>query len=156
MNRQRSGSQTNPMDPADRRQTYGGLRRSISTTNLRTPRRQASRSPAVIRTPSSANHLVSNCEQNRRMATENTAKVMELIRSSRSFFKNLNLGNGGLKSMTLSQFIDIISLLMVKIGGKNTISKINNNHEEVIIKFLQVINYPHAVNKSCLKTPNAQ
>lgn len=151
LNRQRSGSQTT-LD--DRRQTYGGLRRSVSSANLRTPR-HASRSPGA-RTPSAVTSMTSNSEQNRRMAVENTAKVMELIQSFRSFFKSLNLGNGGLKAMTLNQFIDIISILMVKIGGKPTISKIRSNHEEVIINFLENVKYPYVVNKSCLKTPNSQ
>lgn len=155
MNRQRSGSQTS-LD--DRRQTYGGLRRSTSCMNLRTPCRpisRTSRSPG-IRTPSTVTGLTSNSEQNRRMAVENTAKVMELIQSFRSFFKSLNLGNGGLKAMTLNQFIDIISILMSKIGGKTAIAKIRKDHEEVIINFLKNVKYPYSVNKSCLKTPNAQ
>lgn len=154
--RQRSASQTSLADATDRRQTYGGLRRSTSSSNLRTPRRTQARSPGN-RTPSNGtNTLTSNSEQNRRMAAENTIKVMELIQSSRTFFKSLNLGNNGLKSMTLNQFIDIISFLMVKIGGKNTIAKIRNNYECVIINFLQTINYPFNVNKACFKTPNAQ
>ncbi|XP_055305943.1 uncharacterized protein LOC129570388 [Sitodiplosis mosellana] len=156
LNRQRSGSQTT-LDSNDRRQTYGGMRRSTSSVNLRTPRRTPrhnSRSPGN-RTPSSVTSLTSNTEQHRRMAGENTAKVMELIQSFRSFFKNLNLGNGGLRTMTLNQFIDIISILMVRIGGKATISKIRNNHEEVIINLLKNVKYPYVVNKSCLKTPNA-
>lgn len=154
LHRQRSGSQTNLLDPKDRRQTYSGLRRSTSNANLRTPR-HTSRSPGH-RTPSTVTAPMSNSEQNRRMATENTAKVMELIQSSRSFFKSLNLGNGGLKTMTLNQFLDIISKFMVKIGGEKTISKIRNNYEDVIIAFLHNVKYPYVVNKSCLKTPNAQ
>lgn len=155
-NRQRSGSQTNLVEAIERRLTYGGLRRSSSNANLRTPRTgHASRSPGN-RTPSTINGTISNSEQNRRMANENVAKVMELIQSSRTFFKSLNLGNGGLKTMTINQFIDIISFFMVKIGGKNTITKIRNNHESIIVSFLQTLNYPYVVNKSCLKTPTAQ
>lgn len=153
--RQRSTSQTNLAESSDRRQTYGSLRRTSSSTNIRTPRRTQARSPGN-RTPSTTTGLTSNSEQNRRMVAENTAKVMELIQSSRTFFKSINLGNGGLKTMTLNQFIEIISFLMVRIGGKSTITKIRNNHDTVILNFLQTLNYPYAVNKACFKTPNAQ
>ncbi|XP_031633821.1 kinetochore protein NDC80 homolog [Contarinia nasturtii] len=143
-----SGSQSNLLESADRRQTVSGLPRSSS--NMRTP--LPTRSPGT-RTPSSTG--TSNSEQNRRMATENAFKVMNLLQSSQKFYKSLNLGNTGLKSMTMNQFIDIISFLMVKIGGKNTIAKIRSSTENVIISFMQSLNYPYVLNKSCLKTPNA-
>lgn len=156
--RQRSTSQSNLVEPADRRQTYGGLRRSTSNSNLRTPRptTHASRSPGN-RTPSTVGGLLSNSEQNRRQVAENAAKVMELIQSSRSFSNRLNFGSAGLKTITQSQFIDIMSFSMMKIAGKNLISKIHsNNHEDVILNFLETLKFPYAINKACLKTPNAQ
>lgn len=111
------------------------------------------RSPGVNRTPSTA--VTSNSELNRRMAPENAAKVMEFIKSDRAFFNQLNMG-GGLKTMNHNQFIDIISYLMVQIGGKNAIAKILIDHETVIKTFLEKLNFPYAINSSCLKTPNAQ
>lgn len=155
--RQRSTSQTNLAELADRRQTHGSnLRRSSSITNLRTPRRtQAMRSPGN-RTPSIIG-LTSNSEQARRQATENTQKVMEMIQLNRPFFNRLNIGNGGLKTMTLNQFVEIMSFFMVKIAGKNLLSKsCPNNHENVIMTFIQTLKYPYVVNKSCFKTPSAQ
>lgn len=152
--RQRSTSQTIVAEGGDRRQTYGGLRRTSSNTNMRTPQR-VTRSPGN-RTPSTVTALMSNSEQNRRMATENTTKVMDIIQTNRSFFSRLNLGSGGLKTMNLNQFIDIISFFMIHIGGKYTITKIRSNHEAVILNFLQTIHFPYAINKSCLKAPNAQ
>lgn len=154
--RQRSGSQTNLSEQTDRRQTYGALRRSSSSSNLRTPRRtnHLSRSPGN-RTPSTINGPISNSEQNRRQAADNTAKVMELIQSSRTLFNRLCLGSGGLKSMTLNHFIDIMSFCMMKIAGKNFINKINvNSQEDAILTFLGTLKYPYVVNPTCLKTPS--
>lgn len=157
--RQRSGSQTNLSEMVDRRQTYGALRRSSSVSSLRTPRRTqftSSRSPGN-RTPSTVTGVTSNSEQYRRLATENTNKVMEVIQSNRSFFSRLNLGNGGLKTMTSNNFIEIISFFMIKVAGKNLLSKSRpNNHDDVIMSFIQTLNYPYVVNKACFKTPNAQ
>lgn len=155
--RQRSGSQSNLSELTDRRQTYGGLRRSSSVTNLRTPRGQSSRSPGS-RTPLTA--LPSSSEQYRRQATENTAKVMEVIQSNRSYFSRTNLGglsNGGLKSMTSNHSNEIISFFMLKLAGKNFLSKTGpSNFENVIVTFMTSLKYPHSINKACFKTPNAQ
>lgn len=157
--RQRSGSQSNLTELGDRRQTYSGVRRSSSVSNLRTPRHTqtvSARSPAN-RTPSTVTGLTSSSEQYRRLATENTNKVMETLQSNRSFFSRLNLGNGGLKSMTPNHFIEIISFFMVKVAGKNLLSKSRpNNHEDVIMAFIQALNYPYTVNPICFRTPNAQ
>lgn len=157
--RQRSGSQSNLTEMGDRRKTTSGMRRSSSVSNLRTPRRTlvvSSRSPAN-RTPSIVTGLTSNSEQYRRLATENTNKVMEIIQLNRSFFSRLNLGNGGLKSMTPNHLIEIISFFMLKVAGKNLLSKSRpNNHEDVILTFIQALKYPYTVNKTCFKTPNAQ
>lgn len=154
--RQRSSSQTNLLDMAERRHTHSNLRRSSSITNLRTPRPTPGMRSPGIRTPSTIG-LTSNSEQARRHANDNTQKVMEMIQLNRAFFNRLNIGNGGLKSMTSNQFIEIISFFMVKIAGKNLLSKsCPNNHENVIMTFIQALKYPYLVNKACFKTPGAQ
>lgn len=161
-NRQRSGSHSN-LSEIDRRQTHiGGMRRSSSVTNLRTPHRgssiRASRSPST-RTPLAVVGLTSNSEQRRRQATENTAKVFELIQSNRGLSSRLNWGNGGLKSMTPNQLIEIISDFMIQITGKNLFSKSRpNNQDAVILSFIEVLKYPQPqlINKACFKSPSAQ
>lgn len=152
--RQRSISQTNlnQLDSADRRATYGaGLRRSASNSNLRTP--QANRSPTRA-TPNF------HAEQNRKLVTENSQKVMEILQIDKVFFGRLNLTNG-LKSMTAKQFIEIVAHFSMKICGKNMIQSVPNGKQKSkpeveIMAFLQMLNYPYVINKSCLKTPNAQ
>lgn len=144
------------------RRTVSNLRRSAASTAMRTPQHRPSystrpsRSPG-IRTPLSVAGLTSNSEQNRRQAAENTAKVMDVLQLHRTFFNRLNLGNVGLKSMTSSQFIEIISFFMIKIAGKNVLSKsLSNNHDAVITKFVHDLKYPFTVNKACFKSPNSQ
>lgn len=143
------------------RRTAPNLRRSASTT-MRTPQHRPShsarpsRSPG-IRTPLSVAGLTSNSEQNRRQAAENTAKVMETLQSHRTFYSRLNLGIVGLKSITSNQFIEIVSFFMMQIAGKNFLSKSRpNNHDDVILTFINDLKYPFAVNKACFKSPNAQ
>lgn len=145
----------------DRRTVASTLRRS-ATISLRTPQQRSShsarpsRSPGQ-RTPLAVTGLTSNSEQNRRLAAENTAKVMEVIQSNRASFTQLNLGNAGLKSMTSNQFNAIISFLMKQIAGKDLLLKSRpNNHDDVIMTFIHDLKYPFAVNKACFKSPNSQ
>lgn len=147
----------------DRRTVISNLRRSATTSmNMRTPQHRPSSTarPSLTpgqRTPLSVAGLTSNSEQNRRQAAENTAKVMEILQSHRAFFSRLNFGNAGLKSMTSNQFIEIITFFMMKIAGKNLLLKSRpNNHDDAILKFIQDLKYPFAVNKACFKSPSAQ
>lgn len=144
------------------RRTVSNLRRSASTTTMRTPQHRPSystrpsRSPGN-RTPLSVAGVTSNSEQNRRQAAENMAKVMDVLQSHRAFFSRLNLGNVGLKSMTSNQFIEIIAFFMMKIAGKNFLTKSRpSNHDDAILKFVQDLKYPFTVNKACFKSPNSQ
>lgn len=143
------------------RRTVSTLRRSASIS-MRTPQHRPSyasrpsRSPGN-RTPLSVAGLTSNSEQHRRQAGENTAKVTEFLQSHRTFFSRLNLGKVGLKSMTTNQFTEIMTFFMMKIAGKNVLSKSpTNTHDEVIMKFIKDLKYPFAVNKACFKSPNSQ
>lgn len=155
--RQRSSSHTNlhQLDLQSRRLTYsGGIHRSSSNPNLNTPQRYQS----VDRiTPSS-----SQTEQRRKNVAENSQKVMQALQMDNEFFKRLNLSNG-LKSMSAKQFVEIIAHFSIKISGKNLITNQNaasakqkTSPEVQIMEFLQSLNYPYVINKSCLKTPNAQ
>lgn len=146
----------------DRRTVASTLRRSANTTSMRTPQRRPtiaarpSRSPGQ-RTPLTVAGLTSNSEQNRRQAAENTAKVLEVLQAHRTFYSRLNFGTVGLKSMTSNQFIEIISFFMMKIAGKNFLLKSRpNNHDDVILTFIQDLKYPFSVNKACFKSPNSQ
>lgn len=160
--RPRSSSQTNlnQLDPMDRRATYGALRRSVSNSNLRTP--QSGRPTSNLnRSPVRATPNI-NTEQSRKQVTENAQKVMEILQMDKAFFARINLVNG-LKSMTAKQFIDIVAHFSMKISGKNMITAQNASNgkqkstpEVEILSFLQMLNYPHVMNKSCLKTPNTQ
>lgn len=143
------------------RRTVSNLRRSASTS-MRTPQHRPSytsrpsRSPGT-RTPLSVAGVTSNSEQHRRQVGENAAKVMEFLQTDRTFFNRMNLGKAGLKSMTSNQFIEIITFFMMKIAGKNLLSKNpSHTHDDVIMKFAQDLKYPYAINKACFKSPNSQ
>lgn len=159
--RRRSSSQTNlnQLDAMDRRATYGGLRRSVSNSSLRTPQSgrsttHSNRSP-VRPTPNVIG------EQSRKQVAENSQKVMEVLQMDKSFFARINLANG-LKSMTAKQFVEIVAHFSMKISGKNMITAQHPSNgkqkapEVEILTFLQMLNYPYVINKSCLKTPSAQ
>lgn len=143
------------------RRTVAPVRRSANAS-MRTPQQRASYSARISRspgnrTPLTVAGLTSNSEHNRRQANENAAKVIEQLQSHRTFFNRLNLSNGNIKSMTSNQFIEIISFFMMKIAGKNFLSKSRpNNHDEVILTFIQQLKYPYAVNRACFKSPNSQ
>lgn len=144
----------------DRRATCATLRRSVSNSNLRTP--QSGRPTSNLnRSPTRATPNT-NGEQSRKQVAENSQKVMEILQMDKAFFARINLVNG-LKSMTAKQFIDIVAHFSMKISGKNLITAQNASNgkqkstpEVEILSFLQMLNYPYAINKSCLKTPNAQ
>lgn len=144
----------------DHRASLATLRRSVSNSNLKTPKSSRptlnlNRSPA--RTTPNWNN-----DQNRKQIAENSHKVMEILQMDNVFFGRINLING-LKSMTAKQFIDIIGHFSIKISGKNMIipqnvtnGKPKSTPEVEILAFLQMLNYPYVINKSCLRTPNTQ
>lgn len=144
----------------DRRSTYGTLRRSFSNSNLRTPQRPTSQ---INRSPVRATPNVNGEQSRKQHVAENCQKVMEILQMDKAFFARINLVNG-LKSMTAKQFNDIVAHFSMKISGKNMITAQNGSSnakqkstpEMEILSFLQMLNYPYVINKSCLKTPNAQ
>lgn len=82
---------------------------------------------------------------------------MQMLQSNKAFFSKLNLGNTGLKSMTSNQFVEIVSFFMLKISGKNLISKTRlKNVDDIIANFIQTLKYPFAVNTASFKNPNSQ
>lgn len=147
--RPRPRSAVHQPTPSERRNT----RLPRPSSNLQTPLsnttgRSRSRSPSpMIRQQQNAKNLSINCQ-----------KVMDALKIDQTFFNSLNLDN--LKSMTAKQFFDIIAHFSLKICGKNMITsastKQKSNPETEILGFLQLLNYPYTINKSGLKTPNAQ
>lgn len=160
--RRRSSSQTNPnqLESIERREIYATHRRSVSNSNLKSP--QSGRKASNLNRSLARATPNVNGEQSRKQVTENSQKVMDILQMDKAFFARINLANG-LKSMTAKQFIDIVAHFSMKISGKNMITAQNGSNgkqkttpEVEILSFLQMLNYPYVINKSCLKTPNAQ
>lgn len=118
------------------------LRRSSSTSSLKTPIKRSPTKPQ----PSAA-------EQNRRAYAENSQKVLRVLQADNELMNRLNLSN--LKSMTAKQFIDILLHFMLILSGKKVTSTKTADVEVEILNFIKLIKYPNNISKSWLKTPNA-
>lgn len=78
-------------------------------------------------------------------------RVTECVKNIREL-GNEFVTKGGLKSMTVREFIIIINYIVKQINPK---ANFNSNYSDELHKFLVQMEYPYSVNKSWFKTPNA-
>lgn len=79
------------------------------------------------------------------------SRVTDVIRNVREL-PNDFVSKGGLKSMTVREFIVIINYIVKQINPK---ANFTTNYSDELHKFLMQMDYPYSVNKSWFKTPNA-
>lgn len=79
------------------------------------------------------------------------ARVTERIRNVRELGNDF-VTKGGLKAMTVREFIVIINHIVKQINPK---ANLTANYSDELHKFLVQMEYPFSVNKSWFKTPNA-
>lgn len=95
-------------------------------------------------------------DSSRKTKHENLLKVQDMLQRDETFYAELNLKNGCLKSMTTNQFYMMINHFVRLICGKELDTFIQNGDPlHGIMNFMTQVDYPYTVNKSMLKTPNA-
>ncbi|XP_055307322.1 kinetochore protein NDC80 homolog [Sitodiplosis mosellana] len=134
----------------------GGLRRYGSDNYLNTPSRFSTMSTPLRGRSPAVRHSVMPPDSSRKSKHENIIKVQEILQRDESFYADLNLKNGCLKTMTINQFYMIIRRFVRLICGKDLDTFITGGDPiNGILNFMDSVQYPFAVNKSMLKTPNA-
>nr|XP_017010798.2 golgin subfamily A member 6-like protein 4 [Drosophila takahashii] len=71
------------------------------------------------------------------------------------FISDLSSRPGGLRNMTMKQFVAILNLLFQNIW-RNRVTVVGQNHVEDITSAMQKLQYPYQVNKSWLVSPTTQ
>lgn len=151
----RSSSATRPSRDTMGRSS-GGLRRYGSDNYLNTPSRFSTMSTPLRGRSPAVRHSVMPPDSSRKSKHENILKVQEILQRDEAFYADLNLKNGCLKSMTVNQFYMIMRRLIRLICGKDLDTFITGGDPiNGILNFMDQVQYPFAVNKSMLKTPNA-
>ncbi|XP_055308632.1 kinetochore protein NDC80 homolog [Sitodiplosis mosellana] len=134
----------------------GGLRRYGSDNYLNTPSRFATMSTPLLGRSPAVRHSVMPPDSSRKSKHENMIKVQKILQRDESFYADLNLKNGCLKTMTINQFYMIIRRFVRLICGKDLDTFIKGGDPiNGILNFIESVEYPFVVNKSMLKTPNA-
>lgn len=133
------------------------LRRYGSDNYLNTPNRFSTMStPLSTRGRSPAVRHSVMPDSSRKSKHGNILKVQEILERDEAFYADLNLKNGCLKSMTVNQFYMIMRRFVRLICGKELETFITGGDPiNGILNFMDQVQYPFAVSKSMLKTPNA-
>ncbi|XP_055912238.1 kinectin [Eupeodes corollae] len=126
--------------------------RSSSVSNARTPQR----TPTHI-TPSKGAQFTGEKQRaainDKRWIQEQIVRITEFLKGVDCGINTEFLNRGGLKTMSMKQFIGLVDYFLKFIAGNKF--KVGSNHVESISKILNQIDYPYTVNKSWLKTPTA-
>lgn len=134
----------------------GGLRRYGSENYLSTPSRFSTMSTPLRGRSPAVRHSMMPPDSSRKSKHENIIKLQEILQRDEIFYADLNLKNGGLKSMTVNQFYMIMRHFVRLICGKELETFITGGDPiNGILNFMEQVQYPFAVSKSMLKTPNA-
>lgn len=133
-----------------------GLRRYGSDNYLNTPNRFSTMSTPLHGRSPAVRHSVMPPDSSRKSKHENILKLQEILQRDEAFYADLNLKNGCLKSMTVNQFYMIMRRFVRLICGKDLETFMTGGDPiNGILNFMVQVEYPFAVNKSMLKTPNA-
>lgn len=127
--------------------------RSSSVSNARTPQRTPNHT-----TPSKMSQQFTGEKQravinDKRWIQEQVVRITEYLKNVECGINTDFLHRGGLKTMSMKQFIGLVDYFLKFIAGNKF--KVGSNHVESITKILNQIDYPYTVNKSWLKTPTA-
>ncbi|XP_055843877.1 synaptonemal complex protein 1 [Episyrphus balteatus] len=126
--------------------------RSNSVTSARTPQR----TPTHI-TPSKGSQFTGEQQRaainDKRWIQEQVTRITDYLKTVDCGINTEFLSRGGLKTMSMKQFIGLVDYFLKFIAGNKF--KVGSNHVESILKILNQIDYPYTVNKSWLKTPTA-
>lgn len=91
-------------------------------------------------------------ENEKKIVLEMASYIMEFLKGNPHLRIYLPSGNT-LKAMSTKQFVSLVTYLVK--GIVSTRLKIGEKYDEDIINILELIKYPHLINKSWLKTPMA-
>lgn len=141
LNRNRSSSIENVA--SYNRQTNKRSRSATPNIASETPVRPIARSLSVLFTPASTSKNVIP----KKPVTEQVTRILEVLRSH---FGPTFLSNG-LQSMSAKQFVEIIRFFAESIFGDKV--TIQDNNVDDVKRFVDLMEYPHQMNKSWFKAP---